>query len=769
MISKIPHRSIFSVLCGSLLILASCQATQQEPDSTSKVSLDLPMSSKAYMPDQVTTTISGKDAASTWTRLNDTSFRLEVTLAKPLGESVLKIRLWNFGMRSFQLECTGACEVNALKIDRDSVALHLLRLMDSLPSQPRTRTGFLDLASNALADADSILVEAFPDSLPEGIPADTLRNLTLIQLQSRATSLASVIDSAKWLPTRNVDSLRSLYLALISDKQLTKDDSARLFPGAPKPIRLPDQPTTMVAKDSGEYLVKWVISGGSAPLAAKIQGEPAIADGSIFQRRIAVGYGANRVTLEVVDRSGLKAFDTITVIRDDGIPSLNRVVPVDTNAVPFDSVSITLAWSVTDVSGVRSVLIGNKNATRSESVWTARVDLVAGANEVVVVAEDSLGNIARDTLRLTRKPDTQGPRIEPIENLGARLVPYDSANIPVAVQVEDLGGVKSVRIGGTIVTGFAGRYQASVPLSVGINAIPMEATDSAGNIHLDTLRPRRHTPMAISVAAGQYASAAVLQDGSAIVWGGSNLGTALAAPASGSLVSVAGGASHFVALTSAGTITAWGVNMYDEATPPANLSGVASVAAGATHSLALKRDGSLVGWGDTTFGSCKAPYGLADIAALTAGYRFSAALKKDGTVQVWGDSSSKQTTVPSRIVDVVSIKAGFGHVVVLLKDGSVKAWGDNASGQASVPANLPKAVQIAAGGGHTLALLADSTVVGWGDNGAGQTAVPEGLKSVVAIAAGDGHSLALLRDGSVVAWGEDEYGQAKVPAVIAKY
>lgn len=768
MIAKIPHRSILSILCGSLLF-ASCQATQQEPDPTTKVSLSLPMSSKAYMPDQVTTTIGGKDAASTWTRLNDTSFRLEVTLAKPLGESVLKIRLWSFGMRSFDLECTGACEVGALKIERDSVALHLLRLMDSFPNQPRTRAGLLDLASGALVNADHLLVAAFPDSLPTGIHPDTLRNLALIRLQANATSLASVIDSAKWLPTRDVDTLRVLYLALISDKQLAKDDSIRLFPGAPKPIRLPDQATAMVAKDSGEVLVKWVVSGGSAPLVAKIQGEPASADGSIFQRRIPVGYGANRVTLEIADRSGLKAFDTITVIRDDGVPTLARVAPSDTNAVPFDSASVTLAWSVTDVSGVRSVAIGGKNATRSESVWTAQLGLVPGTNEVIVVAEDSLGNIARDTLRLTRKPDTQGPRIEPIENLGTRLVPYDSASIPVAVQVEDLGGVKSVRIGGAIVTGFAGRYQASVPLAIGLNAIPVEAIDNAGNIRLDTLRPRRHTPMAVSVAAGQYASAAVLQDGSAIVWGGSNLGTALAAPASGSLVSIAGGASHFVALTSAGTITAWGVNMYDEATSPANLSGVVAIAAGATHSLALKRDGSLVGWGDTTFGSCKAPYGLADIAALAAGYRFSAALKKDGTVQVWGDSSSKQTTIPSGIVDAVSTKAGFGHVVVLLKDGSVKAWGDNASGQASVPANLPKAVQIATGGGHTLALLADSTVVGWGDNGAGQTSVPEGLKNVVAVAAGDGHSLALLRDGSVVAWGEDEYGQTRVPAGIAKY
>lgn len=769
MISKIPHRSIFSVLCGSLLILASCQATQQEPDSTSKLSLDLPLRSKAYMPDQVTTTIGGKDAASTWTRLNDTSFRLEVTLAKPLGESVLKIRLWSFGMRSFQLECTGACEMNALKIDRDSVALHLLRLMDSLPNQPRTRAGLLDLASSALANADSMLIAVFPDSLPEGISADTIRNLTLIQLQSRATSLASIFDSAKWLPTRDVDSLRSLYLALISDKQLTKDDSTRLFPGAPKPIRLPDQPTTMVAKESGEYLVKWVISGGSAPLVAKIQGEPATADGSIFQRRVPVGYGSNRVTLEVTDRSGLKTFDTITVIRDDGIPSLIRVTPADTTAVPFDSASITLGWSVTDVSGVRSVVIGNKNATKSESVWSARVDLMPGKNEVVVVAEDSLGNIARDTLKLTRKPDTQGPRIEPIEGLGSRLVPYDSASVPVAVNVGDLGGVKSVRIGGIVATGFAGRYQATVPLTVGVNAISVEAVDSTGNASVDTLRPQRHTPMAVSIAGGQYASAAVLQDGSAIVWGGSNLGTSLTPPGSTSLVSIAGGASHFVAQTSAGTVSGWGVNMYDEATPPANLSGIVSVAAGATHSLALKRDGSLVGWGDTTFGSCKAPYGLADIAAIAAGYRFSAALKKDGTVQVWGDSSAKQTTITSGIVDAVSIKAGFGHVVVLLKDGSVKAWGDNTSGQTSVPANLPKAVQIAAGGGHTLALLADSTVVGWGDNGAGQTSAPEGLKGVVAIAAGDGHSLALLHDGSVVAWGEDEYGQVKVPASIAKY
>jgi hypothetical protein len=769
--TPIPRRLAAIALIGSALLF-SCQDSVAPNDSKStatKLVFDPPpLADSAYMPDQILAHVGTTTATNTWNRLTPLTFHLEVNLPKPLASmETLQVNFLKWGMRSITLRCTGACDASSWKVDHDSVAEHLQRLMDSTPSQPRTRAGLISLYAKALISGDSLL-KLFPAKIPVGISRDSVQDQILLQAQKNASSLAAILDSVKWLPTRNIDSLRALYLDLISRKSLTTSDSSRLFPGAPKLFRLPDLAVRNVQKDSAQYQARWVVSGGSAPFTVLIDGVAAEADGSIYARTVPVSFGTNSVDISVSDRTGAKAYDTITVVRDDGAPALARTLPVDTAAVVFDSTSLVFAWNASDVSGVKSVTIGGKPATRTGSVWLVRLDLVPGTNRFVAIAEDSLGNPASDTVKIRRLADTQGPTIAAIEGVGARQVNYDSASAPVAWMVADVGGVKSVAIAGNPVSGFSGRYQTIIALKPGQNSVVIEAIDSAGNIRRDSVSVERHRAMAIQVAAAGEATVALKQDGSISVWGG-DLATTAQPVDMGATVSVSAGLGHILALTTAGTVVAWGASAHDVLKIPNQLSGVVAVAAGSTHSLALKRDGTVVGWGDTAKGQCSMPYGLSDVVAIAAGYELSVALKKDGTVWAWGDSSLKQTSVPTGITTAKSISAGFGHAVVLLTDGTIKAWGDNAKGQISVPANLPKVVQVAAGGGHTLALLADSTVIGWGDNGAGQTTVPAGLKNVIAISAGYAHSAALLKDGTIVVWGDNSAAQATAPATLAKY
>jgi alpha-tubulin suppressor-like RCC1 family protein len=720
------------------------------------------------MPDQILARVGTAAATSTWNKLTPLTFHLEVDLAKPLGAlDTLQIEFMKWGMQSITLRCTGACESSSWKVDHNAVAEHLLRLMDSTPSQPRTRAGLISLYAKALISGDTTLAP-FPATAPIGISRDSVHDEILLQAQKNASSLAAIVDSVEWLPTRNLDSLRALYLELISRKSLTASDSSRLFPGAPKLLRLPDLKVRNVQKDSARYQARWVVSGGSAPFTVLIDGAAAEADGSIYARTVPVSFGTNSVVVSVSDRTGAKAYDTITVVRDDGAPALARTAPADTAAVVFDSTSLVFAWNASDVSGVKSVAIGGKPATRTGTVWSVRLNMAQGPNQFVAVAEDSLGNTTSDTVKIRRLADTQGPTIAAIEGFGARQVNYDSASVPVAWMVADVGGVKSVAIAGSPASGFSGRYQAIVALKPGQNSVAIEVVDSTGNVRRDSVSVERHRAMATQVAAAGEATVILKQDGAISVWGG-DLATTPQPVDMGSIVSVSAGLGHILALTTAGTVVAWGAPAHDVLKIPNQLSGVVAVAAGSTHSLALKRDGTVVGWGDTTKGECRMPYGLSDVVTIAAGYEFSVALKKDGTVWAWGDSTLKQTAVPSGIATAKSISAGFGHAVVLLGDGTIKAWGDNAKGQISVPANLPKIAQVAAGGKHTLALLADSTVVGWGDNGAGQTTVPTGLKNVVAISAGYAHSAALLKDGTIVVWGDNSAAQATVPTTLSKY
>jgi uncharacterized Zn-binding protein involved in type VI secretion len=760
-----PHASAWRFLPLAVVVaLFSCQSTNTEPASVSEVACTVSLSTPAYMPDQIRASVGVNPVASTWDSLTPTSFRVKATLSQPLGVDTFQFLMQRWGMQFTVVKCVGLCEPGRLLFDKDPVALRLLRLMDSTPGQPRTRIGLMALYANALLSGDTSL-SRFPRNAPVGISTDSVLDVLLVAAQAGTTSLMDVLGTSKWLPTRNPDSLRTLYLDLIRRQKLTSADSSRLFPGVPKLLRLPDLAVRLVAKDSGQYLARWVVSGGSAPLTVQINGDGAAVEGSIYSRGVPLELGINSVDILVTDRTGATASDTISVVRDDGPPTLRRIVPADTTAVLFDSSSLSFEWYVSDISGVRRVTIGGKVATRSGNIWTARVELVAGSNRIIAVAEDSLGTRATDTFALRRLPDRQAPKVASIEGLGARWVPFDSASIPVGWWVSDAGGVQSVRIGGVLTNGFSGRFQTSVALKPGINSVVIEAHDSAGNVRRDSVLVQRHRAMAVQVVGAGDATAALLQDGSVRVWGGA-LGAAIQPSDMGIVTSLAAGIGHLLALTSVGTVFGWGFDVYGESTPPDRLTGVIAIVAGGFHSLALKRDGSLVGWGDTTFGVTQTPYGLSDVAAITTGYQFSVALKKDGTVWAWGDSSKHQSPAPT-LSRATAVSAGFAHALVLQSDSTVKAWGDNTNGQSTVPANLPKVIGIAAGGRHSLALLADSTVMGWGDNAAGQTTVPKSLRSVVAIAAGDGHSIALRKDGTVVVWGDNASNQADVPATLA--
>jgi hypothetical protein len=183
--------------------------------------------------------------------------------------------------------------------------------------------------------------------------------------------------------------------------------------------------------------------------------------------------------------------------------------------------------------------------------------------------------------------------------------------------------------------------------------------------------------------------------------------------------SIAAGQYHTVALKNDGTVVAWGYN--GQTTVPSGLSGVTAIAAGALHTVALKNDGRVVAWGENGYGQTTVPSGLSGVTAIAAGYSHTVALKNDGRVVAWGENGSGQTTVPSGLSGVTAIAAGALHTVALKNDGTVVAWGENGSGQTTVPSGLSGVTAIAAGALHTVALKNDGTVVAWGE---GQTTVP---------------------------------------------
>jgi alpha-tubulin suppressor-like RCC1 family protein len=231
---------------------------------------------------------------------------------------------------------------------------------------------------------------------------------------------------------------------------------------------------------------------------------------------------------------------------------------------------------------------------------------------------------------------------------------------------------------------------------------------------------------------------------------------------------IAAGNFHSLALKNDGTVWTWGSNSlgqlgngnYADSNVPvqvSNIAGVVAIAGGDAHSLALKNDGSVWSWGDNLGGQ------LGNGTSI---------LKSNVPVQV------------SSLTGVIAIAAGAYHSLALKNDGTVWAWGDNGFGQLGNGTNIVKSnvpvqvssltgvIAIAAGTYHSLALKNDGTVWAWGYNNYGQLGngsnifysnVPvqvSSLTGVIAIAAmGSSHSLALKNDGTVWAWGANGYGQ----------
>ena len=259
-----------------------------------------------------------------------------------------------------------------------------------------------------------------------------------------------------------------------------------------------------------------------------------------------------------------------------------------------------------------------------------------------------------------------------------------------------------------------------------------------------------------AIAAGEFHSLALENDGTVIAWGCSaDFGQCSVPSGLSSVAAIAASAYHSLALKSDGTVVAWGCGLgadYGQCTVPSGLGGVTAIAAGAEHSLALKGDGTVVAWGcgiGADYGQCSVPSGLSGVTAIAAGYFISVALKSDGSVVAWGCGTSfvEWCSVPSGLT-ATAIAAGGYHGLALRGNGSVVAWGCNPYpvGQCSVPSGLSGVTGIAAALSHSLALKGDGSVVAWGcgSENAGQCDVPAGLSSVSAVAAGRDHSLALI-------------------------
>ncbi|MDQ6777621.1 MAG: hypothetical protein M3071_15725, partial [Actinomycetota bacterium] len=326
------------------------------------------------------------------------------------------------------------------------------------------------------------------------------------------------------------------------------------------------------------------------------------------------------------------------------------------------------------------------------------------------------------------------------------------------------------------------------------------------------------SPAAGRLAVGAYHSCAVLADGSLRCWGfggSGQLGLANAdnvgddeVPASVPAVNLGGGHTvkvvaagdyHTCAILDDGTVRCWGFggdgrlgygntsNVADPSTVgPVDIGAghtAVAIAAGSAHTCVIRDDGNVVCWGyggNGQFDDGRLGYGNNDnvgdeetpgsvgtvnlgvgrtAVAISAGRSHTCALLDDGTVRCWGRNTSGQL--------------GYGNTTIVGGATTLNDVTTSSTPDQSGPVQLgEKAVAISAGGDHTCAIVVDGSVRCWGDGGVGQlgygnrniigasgtpdAAGPVDLgpgRTAVAISAGFADTCAILDDGSVRCWG----------------
>jgi alpha-tubulin suppressor-like RCC1 family protein len=246
---------------------------------------------------------------------------------------------------------------------------------------------------------------------------------------------------------------------------------------------------------------------------------------------------------------------------------------------------------------------------------------------------------------------------------------------------------------------------------------------------LDAVGPVSMLSSAVaSIAAGANHTCAALTTGAVRCWGsneGGQIGDpsltdvrALTPRAVGGLsdvVSIAAGEFHTCTLSEDGSVRCWGDNRrgqlgdgtrtFRPSPVLVSVTGVSAITAGYYHTCALLSTGAVRCWGENTTGQVGdgtttdrpnpvMPAGLdRDVAAIDAGGLHTCALLTSGAALCWGDNRSGQlgdgtsairtapTTVSGLSRGVAQISGGDSHSCALLAAGSVRCWGANRDGQ----------------------------------------------------------------------------------------
>jgi alpha-tubulin suppressor-like RCC1 family protein len=372
---------------------------------------------------------------------------------------------------------------------------------------------------------------------------------------------------------------------------------------------------------------------------------------------------------------------------------------------------------------------------------------------------------------------------------------------------------------GTVATPSAGMQHLMVTTNRNVTASGQNVFGQLGT----AASPLPPTPISsldnsvTEIAAGDYTSFAVKNDGSLWVWGSNQYGARgdgssgdnlsvpvqvplpfqVTTPKRGGKRAVAVGTAVYAAIDTQGQVWTWGANwngrlgdgtttsrftparVRKSAIPGDYLTGIVTIAAAGGTLVAVDADSSVWTWGTGANGA------LGNGAIEDSTYPVQV-LRMD------------QQNLGVPLVAVTQVAGGSsGFCLALTRYGQVYGWGSNAFSQLGLPGGGALSIatpieikpgfsidRIAAGSAHAIAHCLDGNVYGWGYNGRGQLGTgsagvaqsspipmsrgPDGMDDIGDIAAGPNYSVMVrYPDRGVFVTGDNQSGQLGIPGNVA--
>jgi hypothetical protein len=238
--------------------------------------------------------------------------------------------------------------------------------------------------------------------------------------------------------------------------------------------------------------VTGTVRDASAIRSLQVNGAPAEVVNGAFRATAPLVAGANTIAVQSTDAAGNAATARVQVTRG-AKPQIELAAPAEGTLVSAAEIEVS-----GPVSGLPApeVSVNGVAARVADGAFRVRVPLVEGRNALVATARNPLGEasasrgVARDSLppelsaaAALDRPITAEPAIE------------------ITGRVRDAGSPPQVVVNGSPAVVVDGAFRVQAPLSLGENAIAVEATDAAGNRSRSVLEITRGERPAIRIEA----------------------------------------------------------------------------------------------------------------------------------------------------------------------------------------------------------------------------------------------------------------------------